>query len=209
MPSGRTYLPAAGRDLFLPLYDPVTRLLGMQAALGALVEQAALQPGDFVLDVGCGTGNLEVLLTRAHPGVAITAVDPDPQALARARRKAARAGALVTFERGFGDALPFRGGTFDRVFSSMMFHHLPADVRTPTLVEIRRVLKPGGRLEFLDFSAGGHGTLVDLLHGGHMDAPTDDRLLRRIKDAGFADGRHVASVKRIIGALGYYQAVAP
>jgi len=65
----RHYLPAAGRDIFLPLYDPITRLLGFQEALTALVSQAALQPNHFVLDVGCGTGTLAVLVKRSHPDV--------------------------------------------------------------------------------------------------------------------------------------------
>ncbi|HEX5473732.1 MAG TPA: class I SAM-dependent methyltransferase [Vicinamibacterales bacterium] len=209
MPAGRTYLPAAGRDIFLPLYDPVTRLLGMPAALRALVEQAALQPGQIVLDVGCGTGTLEVLLGRRHPAVAVVGLDPDPKALARARRKAARAAGTATFARGFADALPFGDHTFDRVFSSMMFHHLPSGVRTPTLVEIRRVLGPGGRLEFLDFAGGSHATLAGALHGGQVNAAVEDRLLRRMTEAGFAEARRIATFKRIVGVLAYYQAIAP
>ena len=87
----RAYLPAAGRDAFLPLYDPLTRLIGGQKILRSLLDQAALQPNHVVLDVGCGTGTLAVLVKRLHPTIDVTALDPDPKALARAAAKAAKA----------------------------------------------------------------------------------------------------------------------
>ena len=92
MGSSRTYLPAAGHDWSLPLYDPIVKLLGGDASRRALLYQAALRPGQRVLDVGCGTGTLATLVKRLHPDVEVVGLDPDPKALARARRKAARRG---------------------------------------------------------------------------------------------------------------------
>ncbi len=89
MGSSRTYLPAAGHDWSLPLYDPIVKLLGGDAARKALLEQAALRPGQRVLDVGCGTGTLATLIKQLYPDVEVVGLDPDPKALARARRKAA------------------------------------------------------------------------------------------------------------------------
>src|SRR2546430_13790941 len=94
MGSSRTYLPAAGHDWSSPLYDPIVKLLGGDAARKALLEQAALRPGQRVLDVGCGTGTLATLIKQLYPDVEVVGLDPDPEALARARRKAARAGAV-------------------------------------------------------------------------------------------------------------------
>ena len=102
MAPGRRYFPAAGRDAFLPLYDPFTRLFGLQRVLTMLVNQAGLQRNYRVLDVGCGTGTLAVLVKHRHPEVAIVGLDPDPKALERARRKAIGAGVAARFERGFG-----------------------------------------------------------------------------------------------------------
>jgi ubiquinone/menaquinone biosynthesis C-methylase UbiE len=208
MAYGRRYLPAAGRDAFLPLYDPFTRLFGFQRALSMLVKQAALLPNYVVLDVGCGTGTLAVLIKHRYPEVEIVGLDPDPKALARARRKTARAGVRASFEQGFADALPHPDATFDRVFSSMMFHHLPKDDRTPTLAEIRRVLKPGGRLEFLDLAGGSHNMLAQLLHGGQVHAATDERLRRRMTEAGFTTTTRTATHGTFLGALAFYQASA-
>jgi SAM-dependent methyltransferase len=99
--SSRTYLPAAGRDWRLPLYDPLVKLLGGDAARRALLDEAALRPGQRVLDVGCGTGTLATLIKQLHPEVGVVGLDPDPKALARARRKAARTAVRVQFDQGF------------------------------------------------------------------------------------------------------------
>src|SRR5512134_3558870 len=102
----RHYVPAASHDFLLPLYDQ-TR--------GALVQQAAIPDGARVLDLGCGTGSLSVWIQRQHPRTQLTALDPDAKALARARRKAEAEGLAIRFDQGFGDALPYEGGAFDRV----------------------------------------------------------------------------------------------
>ena len=125
--STRPYLPAAGYDWSLPLYDPIVKLLGGDRARIVLLDHAALQPGYRVLDIGCGTGTLATLIKRLHPDVEVVGIDPDPKALARARRKAANAAVSIRFDQGFGDALPYAEASFDRVFSSFMFHNLPPD----------------------------------------------------------------------------------
>ena len=163
------------------------RLLGYTRALGPLLDQAQLQPHHVVLDIGCGTGTLAVKIKRAHPDLDVTGIDPDPRALARAKRKADQAGVGVRFDRGFADDLPYHDAAFDRVFSSMMFHHVPGAEKLGVLEAARRVLKPAGRLEFLDFA--------------------DDRLLPRLREAGFADARRVGTRRTIAGAIAYYQAV--
>jgi len=185
----RPYLSAAGRDSLLWLYDPLTRLFGADKIFRSFLQQAALQPDHVVLDVGCGTGTLAVLLKRLHPTVAVTGLDPDPKALARATRKAERKSVAVRFDRGFADELPYGDATFDRVFSSMMFHHVPRADKPKVLAEVRRVLKPGGTLEFLDIAPQG-----------------EDRMPGRLHDAGFVDARRVGERKLVIGRIAFHQA---
>src|SRR5919108_839270 len=163
----KTYLPAAGHDWLLPLYDPLVKLLGGDVARRTLLNHALIRSGHRVLDIGCGTGTLVVLIKRLHPDVDVIGLDPDPKALARARRKAERAGLSIQFNQGFSDELPYAEASFDRVFSSFMLHHLEAIEKENTLREVRRVLKPGGSLPLLDFATSestGAGILTRWLH---------------------------------------------
>ena len=210
MTTQRDYLPAAGHDWFLPLYDPLTRVLGMDSARRTLLEQAAPRPGYTVLDVGCGTGTLAVLIKQLHPAVEVIGVDPDPRALARARRKAARAGVEVRFDQGYGDALGYPNGRFDRVFSSMMFHHLSQDEQPRMLREVRRVLKPGGRLELLDFAGAdrhSHGGLSRLFHSHHrLAGNTPERIVGLMAGAGFTTATMTRAQRRFFGRLAFFEA---
>jgi len=181
-------------------------LFGIDRLRMSLLDQAGLQPHHQVLDVGCGTGSLAVLIKRLYPTVEVIGADPDPKALARGERKARRASVSVRFDRGFADSLPYPGGTFDRVFSSMMFHHVPRAEKAGVLSDVRRVLKPGGRLELLDFAGGTHSFLAQVLHGRSASDSANARLLDRMQNAGFATCRRVATRSTPFGALAYYQA---
>ncbi len=148
--SKRRYLPAAGFHWALPIYDPYVKLLGGDAMRGMVLEQMDLAPGQRVLDIGCATGTLLVLARQRHPDIAAFGLDPDPDALVRAARKAGRAGVRVGFTRGFSDQLPYADGCFDRISITGMFSLLPPAEKETTLREIRRVLKPGGSLHLFD-----------------------------------------------------------
>lgn len=102
-----------------------------------------------VLDIGCGTGTLAI--AAAARGTTVTGIDPSPEMLARARSKARKAGVAVAFDEAAAEALPFDEGRFDVVLSTVMLHHLPRKEREACLAEVRRVLRPGGRLLLVDF----------------------------------------------------------
>jgi SAM-dependent methyltransferase len=207
----RPFLPAAGRDWLLPLYDPFTRWLGVGALHGALLEQASLARGQRLLDVGCGTGTLAVRVGREHPGVDVTALDPDPKALAIARRKANRAGVTVRFEQGYGDALPFADASFDRVTSSMMLHHLDLDAKRGLLREALRVLRPGGSFHLLDFAGDGHAHgLTALFHRAeHLRESDDASIGALLREAGFANVEPVGARRLWIGRVAFQRGTKP
>ena len=137
-----------------PYYDVVTNLmtLGQARRLRKMtVDQALIKPSDSVLDVGCGTGEVTLLAkTRAKDGK-VYGIDPAPEMITVARKKASRKGLEIDFRVGVIEALPFPDSSIDVVTSSLMMHHLPNDLKVRGLAEIYRVLKPGGRLLIADF----------------------------------------------------------
>ncbi|MQA15633.1 MAG: methyltransferase domain-containing protein [Pseudonocardiaceae bacterium] len=152
----RHFVPAMGRTWLLRLYDPFTRLLGVPAAHRYLAGEAGMEPGHDVLEIGCGTANLALLVKAEQPATRVVGLDPDGKALNLARRKAARKGLPLQLDRGFGDALPYPDESFDRVLSALMLHHLEPAAKLGTLREVRRVLRPGGRFHLLDFDGSHH-----------------------------------------------------
>jgi ubiquinone/menaquinone biosynthesis C-methylase UbiE len=117
-----------------------------------VVRLARLKPGESVLDVGSGTGTLAIAAKRlVGPTGTVYGIDASPEMVARARHKAMKAGVEVVFKNAVAEALPFRDVQFDAVLTSMVLHHLPSEARQQCFREIRRVLKPGGRLLAVDF----------------------------------------------------------
>jgi len=138
-----------------------------------LLKPARLQPGESVLDVGCGTGTLAIEAKR-RVGLtgSVYGIDASPAMVARATNKAKKKGTEVTFELGLAESLVFPDGRFDVVLSTVMLHHLPRKAREQGVREMRRVLKPGGRLLVVDFagkSASGRGPHVHFHRHGHVE----------------------------------------
>jgi SAM-dependent methyltransferase len=191
IPSPRTYFPATGWDWLLPIYDPLAKLLGGDSVRRALVDQLSLAPGHRVLDIGCGTGSQAVLIKEHHPGVAVVGLDPDPKALARAGRKAERAGIEVHLDRGFSDQLPYSDASFDRVCCTGMFSLIPREEKETTLREVRRVLRPGGSFHLLDLVKTPRGSFLWPLvkPGLRFEVCNEDQTIALMHQAGLTNPR--------------------
>jgi len=203
----RSYLPAAGLDWLLPLYDPLQWLLGVEASHCQLVEQADLGGRQRILEIGCGTGNLTILIKRLHPESEVVGLDPDPKALARAGRKADQQALPLRLNRGFSDELPYPDRSFDRVFSAFMLHHLGLDQTERTLADAARVLVPGGSLHVVDIAGstpGILGVVSRLFHGrGHVPAG-EHGIAALMRAGGFADARETSHRTTLVGRVGFY-----
>jgi ubiquinone/menaquinone biosynthesis C-methylase UbiE len=155
----------------------------------ATVDQALIKPGDNVLDVGCGTGEVTLLAkTRAKNGK-VYGIDPSPEMIAVARKKAARKGLEIDIRVGVIESLSFPDASIDVVTSSLMMHHLPDHLKARGLAEIYRILKPGGHLLIADFMRPTGSFLNHLLialtrHQGLKSGIED--LQKLLKDAGFS-----------------------
>jgi len=208
----RTYVPAAGRDWLLPFYDPFVKLVGAEAARKTLLDQSAIQSEFRILDVGCGTGSFAIVIKRLYPTVEVIGLDPDSKALARAKRKAERVSISIRLDQGSADQLPYKGGFFDRVFSTFMFHHIPTDKQEKVLSEVQRVLKPGGRLHMLDFAgseAAGCGPFTRGFHlSHHLKDNSEERILTLMNRAGLASCQKLMESAMLFRSLQikYYRA---
>lgn len=207
------HLPGLGHPQLTPLYDVVTRLLGVPGLHRHLLRDAQVRPDHDVLEIGCGTGNLALRAKRSQPAARVTGIDPDPRALTTARRKAVRAGLDVTWDRGVAQQLPHADGTFDRVLSSFMLHHLDTEQRRAALAEAHRVLTHDGSLHVVDF--GGTTDRGDGFAARRLARTTrladnyDDGLLEMMTQTGFARVVEVDHhVSRILGRITFYRAEA-
>lgn len=209
------YVPALRFRWLTRFYDPLMRMALKEARLKAmLVAQAAPRPGDRVLDLGCGTGTLTLILKRACPGAQVAGLDGDPVVLATARRKAEAENLGIDFWEGLATDPPFGPDSFDKVVSSLLFHHLlPTDKRR-SLRKAFELLKPGGELHVADWGRP-HGRLmraaflaVQALDGFATTSDSVAGMLPRyMEEAGFRPVTETRRERTVFGTLAVYRAV--
>ncbi len=209
------YVPALSYNWLTPLYDAVVAITTRERTFKhALIDQADFKAGQQVLDLACGTGTLTIWVKQGGPLVTIRGVDGDPRILAIARRKAAKAGIEVPFDCALSFSLPYPAAHFDRVLSSLFFHHLTWKNKQRTAAELLRVLKPGAELHVADWGSPTSKLMrglflpVQLLDGfGNTRDNVKGRLIGLFEEAGFTQVSQQRTFSTMLGTLALYRAV--
>ena len=151
----RAFTPAAGRFASTQFYDSGVAILTREAVWRReLLDLLRPTNGDTILDVGCGTGSLALLIKGAAPGAHVVGLDPDPQALSIARRKANAAGIRIEWRQGFAREAA-DGGAFDKVVSSLVFHQVQVDEKKAGMAAMFAAANAGGTICIADYARQG------------------------------------------------------
>lgn len=208
------YIPALGRPWLTPLYDPIQRWIFRESTFRArLVDEARIEKGDRVLDLGCGTATLTLLIKKRQPGAGVVGIDADREALAIGAPKAARAGLEIAFDHGMADELPYPDSCFDRVVSCLMFHHLTRKDKHRAMREVLRVLRPSGWLLLADLGKPHNPLMVPVsLLTRRMEQAADNiagLLPQMLVDSGFERVEETKCFAMPCGTLALHSARRP
>ncbi len=122
------YIPALGFHSLTRLYDALIKCFMPESGFKRrLVNQAKIRKNDRILDLGCGTGTLTILIKQLYPDTEVFGVDADEKVLQIAEEKAAKAGAHLRLNQGMAIQLPYQDHSFQRVLSSLVIHHLTTE----------------------------------------------------------------------------------
>ena len=208
------YVPALRFRSLTRFYDPLVRLTVRDSEFKRrLLVAAQLRTGQDVLDLGCGTGTLAIMAAQAEPGLNVVGLDGDQEILERARAKAIAAGAAIDFQEGLSTRLPFAAASFDRVLSTLFFHHLTTADKRVTLTEVTRVLRPGGELHVADWGRPQDPLMAGLFAGvraldgfERTRANVRGQLPELFEEAGLLEARAHDRLRTAFGSVELYTA---
>lgn len=209
VPSG--FIPALRFRILTPLYDSFMRVVMKEARLkSGLISRLELQGDEDLLDFGCGTGTLTLMIQAACPGCRVQGIDIDGQVLGIAREKARRRNMDIPFLEYDGITLPYADESFDGVITSLVLHHLPGEEKIRVLGEIWRVLRKGGPLHIMDFGVPRSRYARFMASVLRYFEPIGDNIRGRIpgflRDAGFRDVEEIYDEETLFGTIAFWRA---
>ncbi|MBI4321420.1 MAG: class I SAM-dependent methyltransferase [Chloroflexi bacterium] len=206
-------IPALRYRWLTPLYDFAQRWLFREAIFKTeMVKRARIEKGHRVLDLGCGTATLTILIKEMHPQAEVAGLDADPQVLQTARSKAAKAGVDIIFGQGMAFQLPYPDSSFDRVLSSLMFHHLTRENKYRAMSEVLRVLRPGGEFHLADLGKQHGLTFLIGLILARLEEGVDNvrgMLPQMLREVGFAQVEEATRFTMPYGTVSLYRGKKP
>ncbi|MBI3520108.1 MAG: class I SAM-dependent methyltransferase [Bacteroidetes bacterium] len=213
--SDNKYIPALRYNWLTKLYNPVVAFTMPEIKFKtALIKQANISATHKVLDFGIGTATLSLLLSQSQPELNIDGVDVDDKILSIAKENIDKANAKITITKYDGIKLPYADNSFDRIITSLVFHHLDKDQKLNSLREIRRVLKPNGELHIADWGKASSILMrflfyfVQILDGFKTTNDNVKGLMPiYIKESGFREVKTRENISTIFGTLSLYSAV--
>ncbi len=178
-----------------------------------LVQQAHVFSKQQILDLGCGTATLTILIKKMHPDANVIGLDGDRKILELGRRKAEKTKVDITLTQAMSFDLPYPDRFFDRVLSSLVFHHLTRQNKIRSAREVYRVLRSGGELHVADFGKPHNWIMRIVSYPWHLlEGPenTNDNihglLPRFMRDSGFIEVRESRTYMTLFGTLSLYAA---
>lgn len=210
----KEFIPALKYNWLTKIYNPVVAFTMPELKFKSeLIKQANIVTNHKVLDFGVGTATLSLLLSKQQPDCYIDGVDVDEKILGIAKEKIDEQEAKITLTKYDGLKLPYPDKTFDRVITSLVFHHLDGEQKKNSLLEIKRVLKPDGELHIADWGKASNFLmrtlfyLVQFLDGFKTTNDNVKGLLPNyIKNAGFFEVKTTMNFSTIFGTLSLYKA---
>lgn len=211
--SSGSFVPALGYDFLTSYYDKVVGLTTREAVFKkALVHQSAIGPQHRVLDLACGTGTLTIMVKEVTPEADVTGIDGDNKILELARSKGAAQQLDIRFDNGMSFDLPYPDESFDRVFSSLFFHHLTRENKLKTLSEVKRVLRPNAEFHVADWGLPSNRLMkfssrfVQLLDGFETTADNfEGQLPVFMTETGFTNVEETGSFNTLFGTIRLHQ----
>ena len=201
------YVPAFGLHRLTPYYDSFAKLVNPLRR--RLLQQASIQPGQRVLDVGCGTGLLTRLVKQSVPDAQVTGLDGDEEVLKIARDKSR--GTNIQWDRALAFDMPYPDNSFDAAVSSFVTHHLTSDEKLRAFKEVHRVLRPDGCFYIVDFGPPFNFlTRIQASVMKNFELTGDNfagRILPMLTEAGFGGVKEAGHVVIFFGPISFYQAV--
>ena len=217
MPDSKNYIPALKYDWLTRIYDPVLQLTMPERKFkNALINQMNVQANDKVLDFGCGSLTLSIMAALKHTRSEFYGVDIDEKILSIAKKKVTGAGLTIEAKLYDGGRLPYPDNFFDKVMSSLVFHHLTLIQKYSALKEIFRVLKPSGTVNIADFAKPANVLqrtgfyTIQLLDGFETTQDSVKNVLpATLRETGFPKVDEVGVFKTMVGTVRIFSAQKP